>query len=66
MLNVGIIGCGKIAQIRHIPEYLNNNNVKITSFFDLNKERAQALAEKYQGKAYKAPRRTFHIRSLTG
>ncbi len=52
MLNVGIIGCGKIAQIRHIPEYLNNKNVKITSFFDLNKERAQALAEKYQGKAF--------------
>ena len=22
MVKVGIIGCGKIAQVRHIPEYL--------------------------------------------
>ena len=21
MFNIGIIGCGKIAQVRHIPEY---------------------------------------------
>ena len=23
MVKVGIIGCGKIAQVRHIPEYLD-------------------------------------------
>ena len=48
MLNVGIIGCGKIAQIRHIPEYLNNKNVKITSFFDLNKESAKFGSHRYR------------------
>ena len=26
MVKVGIIGCGKIAQVRHIPEYLDNPN----------------------------------------
>ena len=25
MIKIGIIGCGKIAQVRHIPEYLENN-----------------------------------------
>ncbi len=51
-MNVGIIGCGKIAQIRHIPEYTDNANAKITGYYDFNYERAQELAEKYGGKAY--------------
>ena len=24
MIHVGIIGCGKIAQVRHLPEYAAN------------------------------------------
>ncbi len=51
-MNVGIIGCGKIAQIRHIPEYTDNANAKITGYYDFNYDRAQELAEKYGGKAY--------------
>lgn len=51
-MNVGIIGCGKIAQIRHIPEYTDNANAKITGYYDFNYERAQELEEKYGGKAY--------------
>jgi predicted dehydrogenase len=51
-LNVGIIGCGKIAQYRHIPEYLANKNTKIAGYFDLNKKRAENLAEEFGGKAY--------------
>ena len=51
-MNVGIIGCGKIAQIRHIPEYTDNANAKIAGYYDFNYERAQELAEKYGGKAY--------------
>ena len=26
MIRVGIIGCGKIAQVRHLPEYAANPN----------------------------------------
>lgn len=52
MVRVGIVGCGKIAQVRHIPEYLANKDAKIEGFFDFNKERAAELAEKYGGKAY--------------
>jgi predicted dehydrogenase len=51
-INVGIIGCGKIAQYRHIPEYLANKNTKIVGYFDLNKKRAENLAEEFGGKAY--------------
>lgn len=52
MIKIGIIGCGKIAQVRHIPEYLKNPNVKIKGYFDLNLERAGQLAEKFGGVAY--------------
>lgn len=52
MIRVGIIGCGKIAQVRHIPEYLENPEAEIAGYYDFNLERAQELANKYGGKAY--------------
>lgn len=52
MIKIGIIGCGKIAQVRHIPEYADNKNVQLVGFYDLNHERACELAKKYNGKAY--------------
>lgn len=54
MIRVGLIGCGKIAQVRHIPEYLSNGDAKLYGFYDLNQERAEELAGKYGGKAYKS------------
>lgn len=59
MLNIGIIGCGKIAQVRHIPEYLQNPEAKLCAFFDLNFERAKALADQYGGTAYKSLDKMF-------
>ena len=44
MFNIGIIGCGKISQVRHIPEYAQNPDARLAGFFDLNKERAQAVS----------------------
>ena len=52
MQRIGIIGCGRIAQTRHIPEYLGNENAQIAGLFDLNSDRASELAEKYGAKAY--------------
>ena len=52
MQRVGIIGCGRIAQTRHIPEYLENENATIAGVFDLNMQRAQQLAATYGCKAY--------------
>lgn len=54
MVKVAVIGCGKIAQVRHIPEYLDNSDVKLIGLFDLNQERAKELAEKYGCKAYES------------
>ncbi len=51
-IRVGIIGCGKIAQIRHIPEYEANPNAEIRGFYDINLARAEELAMQHGGKAY--------------
>jgi Predicted dehydrogenases and related proteins len=47
MIRVGIIGCGKIAQIRHIPEYLDNKNAQLIGLYDRTTERSKELAHKY-------------------
>ena len=52
MIKIGIIGCGKIAQVRHIPEYADNKNVQLVAYYDLNSARAAELAQKYGGKVY--------------
>ncbi len=52
MFNIGIIGCGKIAQVRHLPEYKANKNVKIYGLFDINAERTKTLAEEFDAKAF--------------
>ena len=52
MFNIGIIGCGKIAQVRHIPEYAAHPAARLAGYYDLNQERAQALASQWGGRAY--------------
>ena len=51
-LRVGVIGCGSIAQHRHLPEYKSNKNVELIAVCDINEERVQAVAEKYGVEAY--------------
>ncbi len=53
-MKVGIIGCGKIAQTRHIPEYADRADVQIGGYYDFNYERAKDLAARYGGTAYKS------------
>lgn len=52
MFGIGIIGCGKIAQVRHIPEYAAHPAAKLVGFYDLNSQRAEQIAAQYGGKAY--------------
>ena len=52
MQNIGILGCGKIAQVRHIPEYASNPNAKLIGFFDMDPQRTAEIAAKYGGRAY--------------
>jgi len=47
MLNVGIIGCGSICIKRHAPETANSSEAKLFGVFDIIKERAQSISEKY-------------------
>ncbi|WML46944.1 Gfo/Idh/MocA family oxidoreductase [Neobacillus sp. PS3-34] len=46
-LRVGVIGCGSIAQYRHLPEYQLNKNVELVAVCDINEERAKKIAGKY-------------------
>ena len=54
MLKVGIIGCGKITEVRHAPEYAENPNVEIVGFYDYFPEKARAMAEQYGGRAFES------------
>jgi UDP-N-acetylglucosamine 3-dehydrogenase len=50
MLRVGVIGCGAIAQRRHLPEYLNRNDVEIIAVCDFNLQRAEQVAKQFGAK----------------
>lgn len=54
MLNVGIIGCGRITELRHAPEYQNNPRVNILGFMDSLQERAEEMVRLFGGKVYKS------------
>lgn len=51
-MKIGVIGCGKIAQVRHIPEYVENMQAELAGFYDFVYERAEDLAKQYGGVAY--------------
>ncbi|WP_018132134.1 Gfo/Idh/MocA family protein [Effusibacillus pohliae] len=51
-LKIGVIGCGSIAQHRHLPEYAANLNAEIVAVCDKDRERVQEVAETYGAKAY--------------
>jgi len=48
----GVIGCGAIAQRRHIPECVANPNSKLVALADPVEDRVEELAKKYEAKAY--------------
>ena len=52
MIRIGIIGCGKIAQVRHLPEYATNPNARLVAYYDKNMDRARAVAARYGGTVY--------------
>lgn len=49
---IGIIGCGQIAKIRHVPELAKSENAELAGFYDYIPEHAKVLAEQYGGKVY--------------
>lgn len=53
-VKVGVIGCGRIAQTVHIPNYIENSKSKLEAICDPNKDVLNSVAEKYK------VRRAFH------
>ena len=54
-LNVGIIGCGGIANGKHLPSLQKIEEVNIVAFCDIDVEKAEVAADYYgteQAKAY--------------
>lgn len=51
-LKIAVIGCGSIAQHRHLLEYADNGQVELTAVCDIVEERVQAIGQLYGAKAY--------------
>ncbi|WLD94569.1 Gfo/Idh/MocA family protein [Alkalihalobacillus sp. AL-G] len=51
-LRIGIIGCGSIAQHRHLVEYNAHPDVEIVAVCDIVEERVQEIAETYDARAF--------------
>jgi len=47
IVNVGIIGCGGIANNKHMPSLKNVPNVRMVAFCDIIPERAEKAAKEY-------------------
>lgn len=48
----GVIGCGSIAQKRHLPEIAANPDAEVVAVYDPNPVRASEVAQKFGGKAF--------------
>ena len=46
-LRVGVVGCGGIANGKHLPAMKRNGNFEIVAFCDLVEERAQKAKKEY-------------------
>ncbi|KHD84619.1 Gfo/Idh/MocA family protein [Heyndrickxia ginsengihumi] len=51
-MKIGVIGCGSIAQHRHLPEYAAHPDAEIVAVCDIVPERAQTIADQYGTRAY--------------
>lgn len=51
-LRIGVIGCGSIAQHRHLLEYASNKEVELVAVCDIVEDRVKEVASKYNAKAY--------------
>lgn len=48
-LNIGVVGSGWVARMRHLPALSRNKNIIIKGIYSLNKKQAQDVASKYKG-----------------
>lgn len=50
-LRIGIVGCGGIANGKHLPSLSKMDNVELVAFCDIIRERAEQAAQKYNSNA---------------
>ncbi|MCX8057777.1 MAG: Gfo/Idh/MocA family oxidoreductase [Ignavibacteria bacterium] len=59
-IEIGIIGCGAVAQIIHLPLIKKLSNVKVKAICDIDKRKLNAIKEKYNIElAYSSPEKFF-------
>lgn len=51
-LKVAVVGCGKIASLRHAPEYAANPQCELIGFYDVDRSRAKTLADHFGGSVF--------------
>lgn len=51
-VGIGVIGCGRIAERRHVPEYASHRQAELIGYFDFRREKAEELARQYGGRAF--------------
>jgi len=51
-LRVVVIGCGAIAQRRHLPEYAGRNDVEVVAVVDIKRDRAKEIAAQHGVKKF--------------
>lgn len=51
-IKIGVIGCGTIARLMHLPEYATNKDVEIVAVCDIVGDRVKETAEMYNAKAF--------------
>ena len=52
MIKVGIIGCGRITQRRHAPEFASHPDAELAAWYNRSRSRAEQMAKQYGGKVY--------------
>lgn len=51
-VRIGIIGCGQIARIRHVPELVKSEHAELSGFYDYIPDHAEVMAKQYGGRVY--------------
>ncbi|MBP1756014.1 MAG: putative dehydrogenase, partial [Firmicutes bacterium] len=46
-VKIGIVGCGGIANNKHLPAIQKNGNYEIVAFCDIDRQKAEDAKEKY-------------------
>ena len=51
-IRVGIIGCGTIAVVRHLPEYAARDDVEIAALYNRTRSKAEEVSRQYGGTVF--------------